>query len=130
MAKATWPFQYIISFFLMFFNLTFFLKYLTWSLASLGQNLLLKFKKTCINAEQSIPLKDLPPHLYFIFLKIFIFLNGFFSTYEIGFISFLWIQPFENFKKLFFFFQEFYFWTKRHYIYPFTFIRKSINFCF
>ena len=79
----------------------FFLKNLTWSFASLGQNLLLKFKKICINAEQSIPLKDFPPHLYFIFLNIKIFLKGFFSLYEIGFTSFLLIHPFENLKNFF-----------------------------
>ena len=79
------------------------MKNLTWSFASLGQNLLLKFKKICINAEQSIPLKDFPPHLYLMFLKIDIFLKGFFSLYVIGFTSFLLIQPFENFKKFFLF---------------------------
>ena len=70
----TFPINNII-FLLSFFDLPF-LKNLTWSLASLGQYLLLKFKKICIKAEQSIPLKDLPPHLYFTFLKIDIFLKG------------------------------------------------------
>ena len=46
-----------------------------------------------------MPLKDFPPHLYLIFLKIDIFLKGFFSLYEIGFTSFLFIHPFENLKK-------------------------------
>ena len=77
----------------------FFLKYLTWSSASRGQNLLLKFKKTCTSAEQSIPLKDLPPHLYLIFLKEVIFLKGFFSIYDIGLTSFLFTHPFANFKN-------------------------------
>ena len=75
----------------------FFLKYLTWSLASLGQNLLLKFKNTCTSAEQSIPLKDLPPHLYLIFLKEVIFLKGFFSLYVTGLTSLFFSHPFLNF---------------------------------
>ena len=65
---------------------------------SLGQNLLLKLKKICIKPEQSIPLKDFPPHLYFIFLNIVIFLKSFFSLKETGLISFLSIHPFENLK--------------------------------
>ena len=69
-------------------------------MASLGQNLLLKFKKICIKAEQSIPLKDFPPHLYLIFLKILIFLKKFFSLNETGFTSPLYIHPSENFKNL------------------------------
>ena len=73
----TFPINNIV--FLNLFNFIFFLKNLNWSFASLGQNLLLKFKKICINAEQSIPLNDFPPHLYFIFLKIDIFLKGFLS---------------------------------------------------
>ena len=77
----------------------FFLKYLTWSLASRGQNLLLKFKNNCISAEQSIPLKDLPPHLYLIFLKEIIFLKGSFSLYERGLTSSFFIHPFANFKN-------------------------------
>ena len=77
----------------------FFLKYLTWSLASRGQNLLLKFKNTCTSAEQSIPLKDLPPHLYLIFLKEIIFLKGFFSLYAIGLTSLFFSQPFAKFKN-------------------------------
>ena len=43
-----------------------------------------------------MPLKDFPPHLYLIFLKIEIFLKGFFSLNDIGFTSFLYIHPFEN----------------------------------
>ena len=38
-----------------------------------------ELKKICIKPEQSIPLKDFPPHLYFIFLNIVIFLKSFFS---------------------------------------------------
>ena len=90
----------MISFFFIFFNFIFFLKYLTWSLASRGQNLLLKFKNTCTSAEQSIPLKDFPPHLYLIFLKEVIFLKGSFSLYKIGLTSFFFIHPLAHFKNL------------------------------
>ena len=68
-------------------------------MASLGQNLLLKFKNTCTSAEQSIPLKDLPPHLYFIFLKEVIFLKRFFSLYVMGLTSSFFSHPFANFKN-------------------------------
>ena len=68
-------------------------------MASLGQNLLLKFKKTCTSAEQSIPLKDLPPHLYLIFLKEVIFLKGSFSLYATGLTSSFLSHPFANFKN-------------------------------
>ena len=71
----TFPKNKIISFDIFQFDI--FLKYFTWSFASLGQYLLLKLKKICTRAEQSIPLKDLPPHLYLIFLKILIFLKRF-----------------------------------------------------
>ena len=36
---------------------------------------LLKFKNICTSAEQSIPLKCLPPHLYLTFINFFIFLK-------------------------------------------------------
>ena len=68
-------------------------------MASRGQNLLLKFKNTCTSAEQSIPLKDLPPHLYLIFLKEVIFLKGTFSLNEIGFTSFFFYPSFNKSKN-------------------------------
>ena len=60
-------------------------------------------KKTCTRAEQSIPLNDLPPHLYFIFLKILILLKIFFSLKEISLTSFEFIQPFSNLKNSLFY---------------------------
>ena len=84
-----------MSFFFMLESLIFLLKKFIWSFASLGQYLLLKFKNTCIKPEQSMPLKDFPPHLYFTPLNIKIFLNGSLFLKEISFKSVLLIQPSE-----------------------------------
>ena len=85
-----------MSFFFIFFILIFFLKNSACWYVSLGQNLLLKFKQTWIKPEQSIPLKILPPHLYFIPLNNLISLKIFLSLYLIGFIFLISIHLFWN----------------------------------
>ena len=99
----TCPFQKIKSFFLIFFNWIFFLKYFIWSFVSLGQNLLLKFKDNCINPEQSTPEKCFPPHLYLTLINFLIFWRISFVLALIFFKSFFLIHKLSNLQKLPFF---------------------------
>ena len=92
--------------------------------------MLLKLRNICINAEQSIPLNDFPPHLYLVFLNIVIFLKGFFSLNEIGLTLFLLIHPFENLKNLILLSMTLIFEPNEISVIFFSFVWRFINFCF